>query len=98
MVTLLANLNARSSRLSPNHTKTLHLKGVRNPQSNGLSLFRAAAHIIHRDLTSVSNGIATRELALRVEEYQDARSEGVMIHPVGEPESVHGIEDISMDP
>jgi len=94
MITLLANINARSSRL-----QTTRDILVNEPNSSGatLSLFRAIAHNFHRDLTSVSSEVPTRGLALQPEE---ARSEGIRDNIVGEPESVHwhGIEDISTEP
>jgi len=94
MITLLANLNARSSQPSPNSAKAIERVVIRRPNTSGgvLSFLRSVARTIRHDLTSGPNedhsGI--EEGARRVEgvENQDAgrAADTGSIHEIEEAE------------
>jgi len=75
MITLFANLNARSSQPSPDSVRVIERVAIRGPNAGGAisPLPRSAAHTIHRDLTSVPNQDHSRveEGARHVEEAEN---------------------------
>jgi len=96
MITLLANLNARSSQPSSDSAQAIERVAIRRPNTSGgvLSFLRSVARAIRHDPTP-----ATNEDRSGIEEgvCHDEEAEDQDAGHAGEPGSIHEIEEVEIE-